>query len=79
MTTTTLKATQLAVGTATNVGESRLPLVKRLQKIREAIALWHARARQRRVLGELSPELLSDIGVTAQQAAEEARKLPWRA
>jgi uncharacterized protein YjiS (DUF1127 family) len=45
--------------------------------LRHTLALWFARARQRRDLAELDPHLLKDIGVTPGQAAREAAKPFW--
>jgi uncharacterized protein YjiS (DUF1127 family) len=42
-------------------------------------ARCHARAGQRRDLGELDERLLKDIGVTPADAAEESAKPWWRA
>ena len=44
------------------------------------VATWTARSRQRSVLRDLAQEerLLSDIGVTREQALREADKLFWR-
>lgn len=44
-----------------------------------ALALWAARHRQRRELGELDERLLRDIGVTRGEALREAAKPFWRA
>jgi uncharacterized protein YjiS (DUF1127 family) len=41
------------------------------------IALGWERRRQRRQLLELDDRLLSDIGISRQQAAEEALKSSW--
>ena len=41
--------------------------------------LWGARARQRRHLAELSPEMLRDIGLSPSQARAEAGKPFWSA
>ncbi len=42
------------------------------------IKLWHSRARQRRHLAQLPPEMLKDIGVTRVDALNEANKPFWR-
>lgn len=42
------------------------------------LELWRSRARQRRQLAQLSPELLWDIGVTADSARAETQKAFWR-
>jgi uncharacterized protein YjiS (DUF1127 family) len=46
----------------------------------KSIAAWIARSRQRRDLRELAQEerLLSDIGITREQALREAEKPFWR-
>ncbi len=43
------------------------------------LALWAARHRQRRELSQLTPGQLWDIGVSAADAAAEARKPFWQA
>jgi uncharacterized protein YjiS (DUF1127 family) len=43
------------------------------------IAVWRARARERRVLRELDARTLSDIGVSRYDVAIEAAKPWWRA
>ena len=42
------------------------------------LAAWRERWRQRRALAALDPRLLRDVGVTADEAAEESRKPFWR-
>jgi uncharacterized protein YjiS (DUF1127 family) len=44
------------------------------------VATWIARSGQRRVLGDLTQEgrLLADIGLTREQALDEAAKPFWR-
>ncbi|MFT5392754.1 MAG: hypothetical protein ACI8PT_002952 [Gammaproteobacteria bacterium] len=39
--------------------------------------IW-GRARTRRALAALDARLLDDIGITAQMADEEVRKVPWQ-
>jgi uncharacterized protein YjiS (DUF1127 family) len=46
-------------------------------EIARTVALWFARARQRRDLADLDAHLLKDIGVTRRQAAREAAKPFW--
>lgn len=41
------------------------------------IRLWHARARQRRDLAEMSPDMLRDIGVSPKAARAEAARPFW--
>ena len=45
----------------------------------EVIQLWHSRARQRRQLADLSPELLRDVDISLDAARAEAAKPFWRA
>lgn len=45
--------------------------------LRDLIAVWCARARQRRDLAELEPRLLRDIGLSRADAAMEAAKPFW--
>jgi uncharacterized protein YjiS (DUF1127 family) len=51
---------------------------------RRGYAIWAwlhlcwQRRRQRRVLSELNDYLLDDLGLTADQVREEARRPPWR-
>jgi uncharacterized protein YjiS (DUF1127 family) len=50
-----------------------------LRRLAAGIALAHTRARQRRALARLEPDLLRDIGITPEQARREAAKPSWRA
>lgn len=50
-----------------------------LSAVRTTIGLWRARARQRRQLAEMSPEMLADIGVSRAAARAEAGKPFWSA
>jgi uncharacterized protein YjiS (DUF1127 family) len=43
------------------------------------VETWQDRASQRRTLASLPPELLEDIGVTADRAGAEIRKPFWQA
>ena len=43
------------------------------------IDLWRERARQRRSLAEMSPEMLRDIGISRSAARGEAAKPFWAA
>lgn len=47
--------------------------------VREVIALWHGRARQRSELARLEPWQLRDMGIARSEAASEANKPFWRA
>lgn len=57
----------------------RTSLTDVVNHVRTTVAIWHSRARQRRALSDLSPELLKDIGVSPRQAFMESRKPFWRA
>ena len=46
---------------------------------RARVALWQARARQRRSLATLDAHMLHDIGVSRMDAAREAAKPFWKA
>lgn len=50
-----------------------------LGRVVATIQLWGERARQRRHLAEMSPEMLYDIGVSVSAARSEAAKPFWRA
>ena len=70
MTTTVLK-NRFAVRTDT--------LASMLTGAWATIGLWRERARQRRDLAEMSPEMLRDIGVSVSAARHEAGKPFWSA
>ena len=70
MTTTTLKP----LFPASAAGRGTL-----LQRALGTLRAWHARARQRRHLAELSPHLLEDLGLKPEAARAEAAKPFWRA
>jgi uncharacterized protein YjiS (DUF1127 family) len=53
------------------------PLVDSLRRIVTTLALWIARAGERRQLVELEHHLLKDIGITRYGAYIEARRAPW--
>ena len=50
-----------------------------LARAARTVALWDQRHRQRRALRELTPALLADIGITEEQAMQEAAKPFWKA
>lgn len=50
-----------------------------LSRARHYIRVWRERARQRSALRCLEPHQLQDIGVTAEQARQEAAKPFWKA
>jgi len=43
------------------------------------LAVWHRRARDRRALAQLDARMLSDIGMTREQAECETNKRFWQA
>lgn len=45
----------------------------------DTIGLWRERARQRRDLARMSPEMLKDIGISVSAARAEAGKPFWSA
>lgn len=45
----------------------------------QMVQLWRSRARQRRQLANLAPELLHDLGITLDAARAEIAKPFWRA
>jgi len=51
-----------------------------LSAARRTLAIWRVRRRQRQVLWELAQDerLLSDVGLTREQAHREAGKPFWR-
>ena len=63
-------------------GEAALPEIRisALSVCLDTVATWMARADQRRALRYLAEEgrLLSDVGLTRQQALQEAGKPFWR-
>ena len=50
-----------------------------LGRVVATVHLWSERARQRRHLAEMSPEMLHDIGVSTSAARAEAAKPFWQA
>jgi len=71
MTTITLKSDLLRPVHGTRETASAFALLARV------LGQWRQRATQRRHLGELTPELLRDIGVSAASAKTEAVKPFW--
>ena len=51
---------------------------ERLRSLADAVTLWSARARQRRILAQLDDRMLRDIGKTRVDALREAGKPFWR-
>lgn len=68
MSTTTLKY-RSALGPAS--------AARTLGQLARAVATWRKRARQRRDLAEMSPEMLRDIGISRSAARAEASKPFW--
>ncbi|WP_432695544.1 DUF1127 domain-containing protein [Marinobacterium sp. YM272] len=58
--------------------ESRPARTIKLADLFSRLKEWHARARQRRQLATLPPEMLKDIGVSRTDALKEANKPFWR-
>ena len=48
-----------------------------ISKLTATLAAWRARERQRHDLGRLDARLRRDIGVTAEDVAQELRKPLW--
>ena len=57
----------------------RSSLARGLRAALHTLELWQERHEQRRALAALTPEELRDIGVSAGDAALEARKPFWQA
>jgi uncharacterized protein YjiS (DUF1127 family) len=57
---------------------ARTPLPEILHWVRAAYRLGRERYRQRRELMEMDDRQLGDIGITREQAMEEARKPIWK-
>ncbi|MCL6416406.1 hypothetical protein MIB92_12155 [Aestuariirhabdus sp. Z084] len=56
------------------------PLQRAVNGARATLARYHQRARSRRYLAELAqqPHLLKDLGLTYDQAMQEAHRPPWQ-
>lgn len=54
-------------------------LMAHLYRLFDYLRTWCLRYRSRRQLGKLGACMRRDIGITAEQAREEARKPFWRA
>jgi uncharacterized protein YjiS (DUF1127 family) len=71
---------------ASNLGTARrattrLSLLSPLQVIAHLSRLlgtWERRARERRMLAEMSPHMLKDLGITRSDASAESQKPFWR-
>ena len=65
-----------------SAGDGALPEIRAsaLQRVPRLVATWIVRSGQRRALRELAQEgrLLSDVGLTREQALREAAKPFWR-
>lgn len=60
-------------------GVEQAPGGQGFRRLRETLAVWRARARQRAELARLSPELRRDLGITEADVWRETRKAPWQA
>lgn len=49
-----------------------------LTRVMNTLALWHERARQRRILESLDDRLLEDMGITRGDAFRQYSKPFWR-
>jgi len=49
-----------------------------LAHLAELLVTWERRARERRMLAEMSPHLLKDLGITRGEASAESQKPFWR-
>lgn len=49
-----------------------------LTRLSELLATWERRARERRMLAEMSPHMLKDLGVTRSDASAELQKPFWQ-
>lgn len=61
---------------------SRPSLLSPLQVLNHLIdrlAAWERRARERRMLAEMSPHMLNDLGISRGDAVRESQKPVWRA
>jgi uncharacterized protein YjiS (DUF1127 family) len=54
------------------------PASSLLARLVDTLALWHRRARDRHLLGELDDRLLGDIGISRGDAIHESDKPFWR-
>jgi len=50
-----------------------------LVRVANVLAVWENRARERKALAEMPPNLLKDIGITLIDAQRETEKPFWRA
>jgi len=50
---------------------------RRKTPVLKSLLLWHQRSRERRALLDLTPEQLADIGLSAEDADNEARRWAW--
>ncbi len=57
----------------------RSDVATRLQWIVASVSLWSAQRRQLRALNELDEQQLRDVGITRDQAIDEAGKPFWNA
>ena len=55
---------------------ARTPTRPRMTLGRRVVLMWEA-ARTRRILAEMEPRLLKDIGVSRSEAEAEAARAPW--
>jgi len=57
-----------------------LPTAARIAvRLAVVVVAWDTRARSRRALGKLAPDMLRDIGLTPREAQDEAAQPFWKA
>ncbi|MBM3545457.1 MAG: DUF1127 domain-containing protein [Alphaproteobacteria bacterium] len=57
---------------------SLLSPIQVLTRLSELLATWERRARERRMLAEMSPHMLKDLGIARSEASAESQKPFWR-
>jgi uncharacterized protein YjiS (DUF1127 family) len=65
------------IGTA-HPRPSLLSPTQALARLSEVLATWERRARERRMLREMSDHMLKDLGIPRPEAEREAGKPFWR-
>ena len=71
-------APQLSSGHAVPCAAASVALPGRLSRLVQTLLLWHERARQRRHLGNLSDDMLRDLGLSRADVLAETDKPFWR-
>lgn len=68
----------MAIATKTAPQSLPRPAAPSLLALRQVLALWSARRRDRLALARLDGHLLRDIGIDAGRAADEAARPFWK-